>query len=111
MPPRGRASRCSGPTTTQQRLVKAQMPKPSCSEILEEAYRVAASHLKQTFVADAELARRIASVALCLSNRAGARFLLAATLAKIDKPNIDIRKPFIQAYPATKKADAYGGRN
>ena len=39
------------------------------------------------------------------------RFLLAATLAKIHKPAVDIRKPFIQAYADTEKADAYGGRH
>ena len=41
---------------------------------------------------------------------ARARFLLAATLAKIDNTAVDIRKPFIQAYPSEEKADAYGGR-
>ncbi|MGQ9915622.1 MAG: restriction endonuclease, SacI family [Thermogutta sp.] len=57
------------------------------------------------------MAEKIASVAFCSSNRAGARFLLAATLAKTLKPLVDIRKPFIQAYPDTEKGDAYGGRN
>lgn len=86
------------------------MAKDSCSEILEKAFRTAAARLKKRFVSDAELAGKIASVALCPSNRAGARFLLAATLAKVDKPAVDIRKPFIQAYPNEGKADAYGGR-
>lgn len=62
-------------------------------------------------MSDEELVGRIALVARCPSNRAGARFLLAATLAKVDKPAVDIRKPFIQAYPNDEKADAYGGRN
>src|SRR5438874_12397885 len=87
------------------------MAKDSCSEILEKAYRAAEARLKKGFVSDAELAAKIASVALCPGNRAGARFLLAATLAKIDKPAVDIRKPFIQAYTNEEKIDAYGGRN
>jgi predicted nucleic acid-binding protein len=86
------------------------MAKDSCSEILEKAYRAAEARLKKSFVSDAELAGKIASVALCAGNRAGARFLLAATLAKVDKPAVDIRKPFIDSYPNDEKADAYGGR-
>ena len=87
------------------------MAKDSCSAILEKAYRAAEARLQSAFVADAELAGKVAFVALCTSNRAGARFLLAATLAKMHKPAVDIRKPFIQAYPNDQKADAYGGRN
>ncbi len=87
------------------------MAKDSCSEILEKAYRSAETRLKKSFLADVELAGNIAAAALCPGNRAGARFLLAATLAKIDRPAVDIRKPFIQAYPNEEKADAYGGRN
>jgi hypothetical protein len=87
------------------------MAKDSCSEILEKAYRTAEAHLEESFMSDEELVGRIALVARCPSNRAGARFLLAATLAKVDKPAVDIRKPFIQAYPNDEKADAYGGRN
>jgi hypothetical protein len=87
------------------------MAKFSCSEILEKAYLSAETHLGKSFIADAELAGKIAFVALCPGNRAGARFVLAATLAKAHKPTVDIRKPFIQAYPNEEKADAYGGRN
>jgi len=87
------------------------MAKDSCSEILEKAYRTAGAYLEESFLSDEELVGRIALVARCPSNRAGARFLLAATLAKVDKPAVDIRKPFIQAYPNDEKADAYGGRN
>ncbi|MCC7193914.1 MAG: restriction endonuclease, SacI family [Phycisphaeraceae bacterium] len=36
---------------------------------------------------------------------------MAATLAKATEPQIDIRKPFIQAYPDSEKKDAYPGRN
>lgn len=87
------------------------MAKDPCSEILEKAYRSAEARLRKPFLADEELARKIALVAMCPGNRAGARFLLAATLAKIHKPAVDVRKTFIQAYFNEEKADAYGGRN
>lgn len=87
------------------------MPTETCSEILEKAYQFAEGRLKKGFVTDVELGRCVAYVALCPSNRAGARFLLAATLAKIHRPTVDIRKPFIQAYADAEKANAYGGRN
>jgi hypothetical protein len=87
------------------------MAKDACSAILEKAYTAAEARLQNAFITDGELARKIAFVAVCTSNRAGARFLLAATLAKVHKPAVDIRKPFIQAYPNDQKADAYGGRN
>ena len=87
------------------------MPTNDCSEILEKAYREAERHLSAPFVKEADFGQRITFAALCPSNRAGARFLLAATLAKIEQPVVDIRKPFIQAYPANAKEDAYPGRN
>lgn len=86
------------------------MANDSCSKILEGTYQAVEAHLQESFVLDAELAGKIRLVAVCPSNRTGARFLLAATLAKVDKPDVDIRKPLIQAYPNEEKADAYGGR-
>lgn len=87
------------------------MGTETSSEILEKAYKVAEAQLTKKFVSDSSIRDAISFAALCPRNRAGARFLLAATLAKIDKPGIDVRKPFIQAYPDDVKADAYPGRN
>jgi len=87
------------------------MPTDDCSEILEKAYKAAERQLSKSFLADADIRDCVAYVALCPGNRSGARFLLAATLAKTTRPKIDIRKPFIQAYPPAKKANAYPGRN
>ncbi|MHB1156929.1 MAG: restriction endonuclease, SacI family [Phycisphaerales bacterium] len=81
----------------------------NCSEILEKAYRDAEKHQRESFVKNAGIRDRIACVALC-PTRAGARFLLAAVLAKMDQSQIDIRKPFIQAYSDDEKTDAYPGR-
>lgn len=82
-----------------------------CSEILEGAYKDAESQLLNSFVDNSEIRERIAYPVLCPSTRAGARFLLAATLAKVRQPKVDIRKPFIQAYPDNEKVDAYPGRH
>lgn len=87
------------------------MATETCLIILDAAYKVAGSNLTKSFVANVDIRDHIASIALCASNRAGTRFLLAATLAKISQPTADIRKPFIQAYPEDQKADAYPGRN
>jgi DNA adenine methylase len=82
-----------------------------CSATLEKAYKDAEAQVLKPFVPNKDIAERIMFAAMCPSNRAGARFLLAATLAKITQPEVDVRKPFIQAYPDDQKADAYPGRN
>lgn len=87
------------------------MATDTCSAVLDAAFAEAEQKLLSPFIADADARDRIAFVALCPNNRAGARFLLAATLAKIVQPQVDIRKPFIQAYPEAEKQDAYPGRN
>jgi len=45
-------------------------------------------------------------VARCLSNRAGARMLMTCALAKIHRPEVDIRKP----YTEIGDADTFSGR-
>jgi DNA adenine methylase len=87
------------------------MGTDNCLDILEVAFNEAESHLLESFIVDESARDHIRCIALCSSNRAGARFILAATLAKITLPKIDIRKPFIQAYPDNRKTDAYPGRN
>lgn len=87
------------------------MAKWTCSQILEKARRRAERGLSRRFVAHAKLAEGIELIARGASNRAAARFLIAATLAKIDQPRVDIRKPFVQAYDDEDQADAYSGRH
>lgn len=87
------------------------METDTCSAILEAAFKDADANLQKPFVIDANVKDHIAFAALCPSNRAGARFLLAATLAKISTPKIDVRKPFIQAYVGNDKINAYPGRD
>jgi DNA adenine methylase len=81
-----------------------------CSKLLDAAVRRVTAHLQEPFIADATLQAKMASVINCPSNRAGARFLMACTLAKLDDPKLDIRKPFIEVYAGAAKKNAYSGR-
>ena len=56
---------------------------------------------------DAVTAEKIAAIATNISNRALVRLLLAASLAKVHRPEIDIRKP----YTEIGAHDAYSGRS
>jgi DNA adenine methylase len=68
----------------------------NCSHLLEEALQRAAARLDRSFVADLEIAGRVASVVNCPSNRAGVRLLLACMLAKVHRPEVDPRKPYTE---------------
>ena len=70
----------------------------------------AARRLDQPLVLDASFQEKIAFVAGCPSNRAGARFVMACALAKLDDPKLDIRKPFIEVYTGRTARGAYSGR-
>ncbi|MBI2437488.1 MAG: restriction endonuclease, SacI family [Lentisphaerae bacterium] len=86
------------------------MPSKDCSKLLRSAVKRATAHLHQSFIADATLRNKLAYVVTCPSNRAGARFLMACALAKLDNPNFDIRKPFVEVYNGRAKENAYSGR-
>lgn len=86
------------------------MATSNCSKILDDSYARAIGHLGRSFITDATLRERIAYVIECPSNRAGARFLMACALAKVDHPKVDIRKPFIEVYTGTAKRNAFSGR-
>lgn len=73
--------------------------------ILDEAFRRAVA-ADGPLVQDADIAEKIAAIATNLTNRALIRLLLAAALAKINRPEIDIRKP----YTEIGTEDAYSGR-
>lgn len=86
------------------------MVDSSCPKILDDSFVRATARVDHTFVSDASLREKIAYVVECASNRAGTRFLLACALVKLDRPKVDIRKPFIEVYTGTKKKNAYSGR-
>ena len=74
--------------------------------ILDGAYERASASLEAPLITDAGVLERVNVVARNLQNRAGVRLLLAALLAKIHHPQVDIRKP----YTEIGDDDAYSGR-
>lgn len=79
------------------------------SRILHDSYQRALKRLDKPFIIEAKVLKRVETVALCLKNRAGIRALLACSLAKIDDPKLDIRKPYADIAGNNKK-DNYSGR-
>ena len=75
------------------------------NDILERAYQRALS-LSVSAVPSPEVTAWLEQIARNPRNRACARFLLACTLAKIHRPEVDIRKP----YTEIGTPDAFSGR-
>lgn len=76
------------------------------TEILALAYERASQNIKTPLVEDEEIVNRIDFVARNTRNRACIRFIMACALAKSDKPEVDIRKP----YTEIGDPDVYSGR-
>lgn len=76
------------------------------AEILALVYQQAFSHIDEPQIADQEIAKRVEVICRDIRNRACARFILACTLAKVHRPEVDIRKP----YTEIKDTDVYSGR-
>lgn len=75
-------------------------------EILNLAFRRADASLEQQIVLDSEVYDRVLYVARNLKNRAGVRLLMACLLAKLHRPEVDLRKP----YTEIGSSDAFSGR-
>lgn len=75
-------------------------------EILHDIYLQAAAAPHASAIEDAAIRERIDYVCRCMSNRAGVRLLMACLLAKLDRPEIDPRKP----YTEIGSADCFSGR-
>ena len=75
-------------------------------KILEDALQRARKSINQPIISDTEILERISYVARCLSNRAGVRMLMTCALAKIHRPEVDIRKP----YTEIGDSDDFSGR-
>ena len=67
-----------------------------CSAILEKLHKEAVQDLTNRSVSDSILFQKIDYVARCSTNRAIVRLLMSCLLAKIHKPEIDIRKPYTE---------------
>ena len=70
------------------------MPTPQ--ERLKRILARALEDPSQPAVTDPEILARIEYVSRCLSNRAGVRLLMACMLAKLDRPEVDPRKPYTE---------------
>jgi DNA adenine methylase len=75
--------------------------------ILDQALARAATNLSRPLTQDAQVLERTEYVCRCLRNRAGVRLLMACLLAKLDRPTVDLRKP----YTEIGDPDAFSGRH
>ena len=75
-------------------------------QILNKALKRASANISSPIVKDPQIRSRINSVCRNKINRACVRLLMAALLAKIHKPGVDIRKP----YTEIGDPDSYSGR-
>ena len=80
------------------------MPTPA--ERLEIFYTGALKRIAKSFVANKVLRDKIEFLCRCNANKAPIRFALSCLLAKIDRPTVDIRKP----YTEIEGNDSYSGR-
>ena len=77
-----------------------------CVAILEELYKTAEKSLTDQSISDSSASKKIDYVARCSTNRAAVRLLMSCLLAKIHKPEVDIRKP----YTEIDGKDTFSGR-
>lgn len=75
-------------------------------EILCGIYKRAMATLNTTIISNQIIRKRIDYICRCMSNRAGVRLLMACLLGKLDKPNVDPRKP----YTEIGGTDSFSGR-
>ena len=66
----------------------------------------AAALVDKSVIPDIYIRERAAYVCHCTSNRAGVRLLMSCLLGKLDKPNVDPRKP----YTEIGDSDSFSGR-
>jgi hypothetical protein len=78
----------------------------NCSPRPEASLKRAQKNLGHSFIHDEEIAARVISVVNCPSNRAGVRLLMSCMLAKVHRPEIDLRKP----YTKIGSKDCFSGR-
>ena len=77
------------------------------NELLEKYYSLANKSKTKSFIKSEDLRKKIEFICRCNANKAPIRFLMSCLLAKIDKPSIDIRKP----YTKIEGDDTYSGRD
>lgn len=80
------------------------MPKPQ--EILENIYQRATANITGSFLANNQISQQVEYIARNIKNRAGVRLLMSCLLAKVHRPELDVRKP----YTEIGSSDAFSGR-
>ncbi|MDB9516669.1 hypothetical protein PN466_06875 [Roseofilum reptotaenium CS-1145] len=75
-------------------------------DILNATFRQANTNLEDSFIEDPQIRESADYVACNLKNRAGVRILMACLLAKLHRPDLDIRKP----YTEIGDPDCFSGR-
>lgn len=80
------------------------MAKPS--ELLDHLLAKAKSLGSESEIQNPQVLGRVDYVCRCLRNRAGVRLLMSCMLAKLDRPEVDPRKPYTQI----GGADCFSGR-
>lgn len=75
-------------------------------DILRDIYERAEANLDTSVISDINIKERITYVCHCMRNRAGVRLLMSCLLGKLDKPNVDPRKP----YTEIGDSDSFSGR-
>lgn len=75
-------------------------------QILQGIQQRATASMNASVITDTVIRERVDYVCRCMSNRAGVRLLMSCLLGKLDKPNIDPRKP----YTEIGGADSFSGR-
>lgn len=75
-------------------------------EILQGIQQRAEATLSATVIADLKIRERVDYVCRYMSNRAGVRLLMSCLLGKLDRPNVDPRKP----YTEIGGTDSFSGR-
>jgi len=76
-------------------------------EILSRILKRASADIGKSVISDNDIGSRVEYVCRQISNRACVRLLMACLLAKIDRPDVDPRKP----YTEIKDSDAFSGRS
>lgn len=84
--------------------LREQMNNPA--DILEQILKQVPVDLKKSLIEDKDIRERIEHVCRNPHNRACTRLLMACLLAKLDRPDIDPRKP----YTEIGDADSFSGR-
>ncbi len=82
------------------------MTNPMPEKILEKLYQLSLKSVARSAVKSQNTKTRIEYVCRCNANKAPIRFLMACLLAKIHRPEIDIRKP----YTEIQGDDTFSGR-